>query len=305
MIFFPYRADHEIRYIPVLTILISIVCIIVYIQQEKNVKDLDLAIDGYCGVQQPQIFRLALTSLYGNSTPSECVDFILAMHTAENQDEYLSEVIQKSSTLAGFNQADSNLYLDKVLRDNYTGFERVAPKYLTEELSYHPESWRLLNMLTAAFAHASWDHVIFNLIFFFAFAATVEAILGYLYFPLAIAVIAIFSHVFYSVVMVGIVDPPPTVGLSGVVSGIMAMFVYFLPQAKIRCFFWFIVFFKRFSISAWLFVVFFVGWDIYYLFNDDGASNVNFAAHVGGAIIGYMLGLILFRKQKREVLQLV
>jgi membrane associated rhomboid family serine protease len=304
MIFFPYRADHEIRYIPLLTILICIICIIVYIQQEKNAKELDLAIDGFCGVQQPQIYRLALTSLYGSSTPSKCVDFILGMHMAENQDEYLRQAIKESNPLAGFNQPDSNLYLDKVLRDNYAGFARSAPTYLTNELSYHPESWNLLNMLTAAFAHASWDHVILNLLFFFVFAATVEAILGYLYFPITIAVIAILSHVFYSVVMLGVVDPPPTVGISGVVSGVMAMFVYFLPQARIRCFLWFIIIFKRFSISAWLFVAFFVGWDLFYLFNDDTSSNINFAAHVGGAIVGYLLGLILFRRQKQEVLQL-
>jgi membrane associated rhomboid family serine protease len=304
MIFFPYRADHEIRYIPLLTILISIICIVVYVQQEKNVEELERGIDGFCGAHQPQIYRLALTSLYGSSTPHECVKFILGMHTAQNQDEYLSDVIEKGKPLTGYNRADSNQYIDKVLRDNYKIFANVAPKYLTNELSYHPESWKLSNMLTAAFAHASWDHVIFNLIFFFAFAATVEAILGYLYFPISIAAIAILSHIFYSVTMLGIAEPPPTVGISGVVSGVMAMFVYFLPHTKIRCFFWLIVFMKRFNVSAWLFVAFFVGWDIYYLFNDDGSSNINFAAHVGGAIVGYLLGLILFRRQKQEVLQL-
>ncbi|MCG8489703.1 MAG: rhomboid family intramembrane serine protease [Chromatiales bacterium] len=304
MLFFPYRADHEISYIPLLTILISIVCIVVYIQQEKNAKELELAIDGFCGVQQPQIYRLALNALYGSSTPGECVDFILGMHTAENRDEFLSDVVKEADLLAGFNRADSNHYIDKVLRDNYDLFARAAPKYLTNELSYHPESWNPVNMLTAAFAHASWDHVILNLIFFFAFAATVEAILGYLYFPIAIVAIAVLSHVFYSVAMLGVVDPPPTVGISGVVSGVMALFVYFLPRTKIRCFFWFIVFFKRFSISAWFFVAFFVGWDIFYLFNDEGSSNINFAAHVGGAMVGYLLGLILFRRQKREVNQI-
>ncbi|MCG7984193.1 MAG: rhomboid family intramembrane serine protease [Candidatus Thiodiazotropha lotti] len=304
MIFFPYRADHEIRYIPLLTILISIVCIVVYIQQEKNAKELDLAIDGFCGVQQPQIYRLALNALYGSSTTGECVDFILGMHTAERQDDYLSDAIKESDPLAGFNRTDSNQYLDKVLRENYELFARAAPEYLTYELSYHPQSWNPLTMLTAAFAHASWDHVLFNLIFFFAFAATVEAILGYLFFPVAITTIAVLSHVFYSVVMLGVVDPPPTVGLSGVVSGVMAMFVYFLPHTKIRCFFWFIIFIKRFNVSAWLFVAFFIGWDIFYLFNDEDSSNINFAAHVGGAMVGYLLGLILFRRQKREVNQI-
>jgi membrane associated rhomboid family serine protease len=301
MIFFPYRADHKIRYIPLLTILIGIICIGVYIQQVKNVKELNLAIDGFCGARQSQTYRLALTSLYGSSTPRNCVDFILGMHTAQNQQEFLGDALKESSPLAGFSRIDSNRYVAEILQDNYAEFEKVAPKYLANELSYRPESWNPINMLTAAFAHGSWDHVIGNLLFLFAFAATVEAILGYLYFPVSIAAIALLSHVFYSVSMLGVADPPPTIGLSGVVSGIMAMFVFFLPQAKIRCFFWFFVFIRRFSISAWLFVAFFVGWDIFYLFNNEGSSNVNFAAHVGGAIAGYLLGLLLFRRQKQEV----
>ncbi len=301
MIFFPYRADHEIRYIPLITILICILCIGIYIQQEKNVKALTFSIDGFCGAQQSQTYRLALSSLYGSSTPRDCVDFILGMHTAKNQDKFLNDTIKKGHALAGLSRADSDQYLAKILRENYTEFEMAAPKYLSNTLSYKPESWNPINMITAAFAHGSWDHVIGNLIFLFAFAATVEAILGYFYFPITIAAIAVLSHLFYSVSMLGVTDPPPTIGLSGVVSGIMAMFVFFLPQAKIRCFFWFFVIVRRFSISAWLFVAFFVGWDIFYLFNDEGASNINFAAHVGGAMAGYLLGLILFRRQKREL----
>lgn len=301
MIFFPYKADLEIKKIPIITILVCLICVGVYIQQDKNVKELNFAIDGFCGAQQSEIFRLALTSLYGSSEPKMCVTLILGMHTAKNQDVFLKDTIKKGQTLAGFSRTDSDHYLDSVLRDNYADFEIIAPKYLANKLSYKPESWSPTHMLTAAFAHGSWDHVIGNLIFLFAFAATVEAILGYMFFPIVIAAIALLSHVFYSISVLGISAPPPTIGLSGVVSGIMAMFVFFLPQAKIRCFFWFFIIIKRFSVSAWLFVAIFIGWDVYYLFNDEGSSNINFAAHVGGAIAGYLLGLILFRRQKQEI----
>lgn len=301
MILFPYKTDHEIKQIPLITVLIILICLGVYFQQDKNIKALNQSIDGFCGAQQSEMFRLALISVYGSSEPMMCVKLVMGMHTAKNQEQFLKEAISKSKTLAGFNRSDSDQYLNGVLRDNYTEFEIVAPKYLSNRLSYKPKSWDLTGMLTAAFAHGSWDHVIGNLIFLFAFAATVEAILGYIYFPIVIAAIAILSHVFYSITMLGVSEPPPTLGLSGVVSGIMAMFVFFLPQAKIHCFFWFFIIIKRFCISAWVFVAFFVGWDIYYLFTDEGSSNINFAAHVGGAMAGYLLGLILFRKQKQEI----
>jgi len=301
MIFFPYMADHETKKIPLITILVCLICVGVYFQQYKNEKALNYSIDGFCGAEQSEIFRLALISAYGSSSPKKCVALILGMHTAKNQDKFIGTVVKKSKILAGFNRADSNQYLTKVLHDNYSEFEIFAPKYLSNRLSYKPKSWNPINMITAAFAHGSWDHVIGNLIFLFAFAATVEAIIGYLFFPIVITTIALLSHVFYSITVLGVSEPPPTLGLSGVVSGIMAMFVFFLPQAKIRCFFWFLVIVKRFSVSAWLFVAFFMGWDIYYLFTDEGSSNINFAAHVGGAITGYLLGLILFRKQKHEI----
>jgi membrane associated rhomboid family serine protease len=301
MLFFPYRADHEINKIPIITIMICLICIGIYFQQDKNIKDLNQTIDGFCGAQQSEIFRLSLISIYGSSSPKMCVKFILGMHTAKNQDNFLKDTIRKSRTLAGFSRTNSDQYLDGVLRDNYTDFEIIAPKFLSNKLAYAPESWNPINMITAAFAHGSWDHVVGNLIFLFAFAVTVEAILGYLYFPITIAAIALLSHIFYSVTMLTVTEPPPTLGLSGVVSGIMAMFVFFLPNTRIRCFFWFFIIVKRFSVSAWLFVAFFVGWDIYYLFTDDGSSKINFAAHVGGAVAGYLLGLLLFHKQKRDI----
>ncbi len=301
MLLFPYKADHATRYVPVITILICFVCLGIFYKQQKNVEALTISINDFCGTHQSEIFRLSLISFYGNSKPEMCIKLILGMHTAKSQQEFVNETIKKSSTLAGFSRTDSNQYLEQVIRDNYTDFEIVAPKYLTNKLAYYPKSWNPINMITAAFAHGSWSHVIGNLIFLFAFAVTVEAILGYLYFPITIAAIALFSHIFYSITMLTVTEPPPTIGLSGVVSGIMAMFVFFLPQAKIRCFFWFFFIIRRFSVSAWLFVAFFVGWDIYYLFTDDGSSRINFAAHVGGAVTGYLLGLLIFRKHKQDI----
>lgn len=301
MLIFPYKADLETRYVPVITILICLACLGIFHKQQKNIGELTQTIHDFCGTHQSEIFRLSLISLYGNSKPKMCVKLILGMHIAKNQKEFVNKTVSESSTLSGFNRSDSNKYLEQRIHNTYNDFEIVAPNYFVNNLAYYPKSWDIKNMITAAFGHVSWSHVIGNLIFFFAFAVTVEAILGYLFFPISIISIALLSHILYSVTMLGVAEPPPTLGLSGVVSGIMAMFVFFLPQAKIRVFFWFFVIVRRFSISAWVFVAFFVGWDVYYLFTDGGTSRINFAAHVGGAIAGYLLGLLLFRKKKQAI----
>jgi len=79
------------------------------------------------------------------------------------------------------------------------------------------------------------------------------------------------------------------------------LFTFFLPTTKIRCFAWFVVFFKRFSIPAWTLFGGFAGLDVYHLFSQPGGSPINFAAHVGGAAFGYLIGVVFFRKRRREV----
>jgi len=197
MIFLPYKADLKLSRIPIVTVLISLLCIGIYYQQEKNQTYLFSTVDGFCVTKQPEMFKLALHAVAGRASPQQqCVDVMMGMHMAKDRDVYLSDAIKAGRPLSGFNRKNSNRYVEKILRDNYAEFEQKAPPYLTNTLSYKPQSWDPLHMITAAVAHGSWDHVIGNLIFFFAFAITLEAILGYIYFPVVLAAIAILSHVF-------------------------------------------------------------------------------------------------------------
>lgn len=229
---------------------------------------------------------------------------MVKLHLAKDKNSTLEKIIRKGGKLSGLSRKDSDKYISDIVLENYGNYKDSAPDHLTNMLWYKPHSWDPVKMITAAFAHGSWGHVIGNLVFFFAFAATIEVIVGYVLFPLLLLSIAVFSHIVYSVTTIGIESALPTVGLSGVVSGIMALFVFFLPRADIRCFVWVLVFFRRFGIPAWLFVGFFVGWDIYYLFSNENNSNINFAAHIGGAVFGYMLGIVLFQKRRDEIKQL-
>ena len=117
-------------------------------------------------------------------------------------------------------------------------FERYkerTPEYLTAKLWYQPETFNPVTMLSAALSHGSWSHLIGNLFFFFAFAATVEVILGMWRFVLFTVTLAVGTHIAYSLTSLGMEAPVPTVGLSGVVMGMMGMFAWFLPAHGIRC----------------------------------------------------------------------
>src|SRR6185295_3821689 len=105
-------------------------------------------------------------------------------------------------------------YYEQTLLDSFHSFRRSAPANLTARLAYPPDSWNPLRMLSASVAHASWSHVIGNLLFFFAFAATIEILLGPLLYLAVLAVLALGTHTVYSVALLHSAEALPTVGLS-------------------------------------------------------------------------------------------
>jgi membrane associated rhomboid family serine protease len=158
-------------------------------------------------------------------------------------------------------------------------------------------------MVTAVFAHGGWGHLIGNLFFFFAFAATVEGIIGPILFPVVIIGLSFGTQIAFSLWAAGTGNMVPTLGLSGVVMGMIGLFTYFLPTAGIRCFVWAFVWAKTFAIPAWIITTWYVGWDIYNLSQDDGSAGVNFMAHVSGAVLGLLSGMLFFRGLRDDVRQ--
>ena len=98
--------------------------------------------------------------------------------------------------------------------------------------------------------------------------------------------------------------PVPSLGLSGVVMGMMALFVYFVPRARISFFYWFIIKVGTLAIPGWLVALWVLGGDMY----DNlvrTASHTNFVAHLGGALMGLLIGMLVFRQKRHWAQELV
>ncbi len=301
MLFFPYRADLTLHRWPLLTILLSVTCLAVFYSQTVNHRQIEQATRAFCSEKQTRAFRLALIAIYGEVTMLSCARVMLGLHTAKASSQFLDDALAGSKVLAGLTREQSDAYLHSVVTEHYTLFAGRVPPNLTHQLWYEPRTWNVLTMLSASIAHGSWLHVIGNLVFFFAFAATLEMLLGGAAYIAVLLALALLSHAVYSVATLTVPQPLPTVGLSGVVYGVMALFVFFLPRTRIRCFLWFVIIFKRVAVPAWTLVLAFVGFDVVQLFTGEANSEVNFAAHVGGAGFGYLLGVTLFRRRRRTV----
>jgi membrane associated rhomboid family serine protease len=161
-------------------------------------------------------------------------------------------------------------------------------------------------MITSSFAHGGWAHIIFNLIFFFAFGTMVEMLVSSLSFASLIVVVSLVTGVFTSISAIANHETVSSVGLSGVVMGMIGLSTFLLPRARIRCYYWFIVIFGSVAMPVWALALWYLGGDIYALFAFDDHGAINVLAHVTGGITGYLFGFLFLKsaRQQAEAIQM-
>jgi len=144
----------------------------------------------------------------------------------------------------------------------------------------------LITILTAMFMHASWSHIIGNMVFLWAFGPEVEDLMQprrYLVFYLLGGLAATAAQV--------AADPSSTVpnlGASGAIAAVMGAFLVTYPRDRIRSLLVIFVFVRVAYIPAALLI------GVWFLTQfvslgavaQQPAGGVAYAAHVGGFIFG-------------------
>ena len=301
MLFFPYKFDLSLNKIPFLTILVSLLCIAIYSKQYANEAEFTEKTEWFCSKSRSHVAMLALEKSIGDASPARCVELMYELGVADDPARIIGEYAENSKSFAGLSDEDSKLYIRDFLDDEYRTYRSRVPTLTTKELWYSPKSWNPVTMVTSSFSHGSWEHLIGNLLFFYAFAAAVELIVGSLAFAGVIMAIVFGTNISYSLAMMSVENPLPTVGLSGVVMGMIAMLAFFMPTAKVRCFYWVLIKIGTVAVSAWVLALIYIGLDVYTLFTQEEMGGINLVAHVSGALIGFALGLAFFRKHRREI----
>ena len=170
------------------------------------------------------------------------------------------------------------------------------------KLMYFPDTWNPVTMLTASIAHADWEHIIFNLIFFYAFSPMLEmAIASTKRYVLTLLTIAFVTHVTYSLFSLMTGDYIPTLGLSGVVFGVIGFSAYLIPRARVVTFVWVLSFVRNIYIPAWILAAWFIGGNIWDIYNYGMDSGVNFISHISGGFAGYLIGYFYFKEHKKDI----
>jgi membrane associated rhomboid family serine protease len=141
-----------------------------------------------------------------------------------------------------------------------------------------------IRMLTSGFLHADWMHLIFNMYALYLFGAIVGGVLGSIYFLIiyfgSLLIGSLYSLNFHK-------NQPyySAIGASGAVSGIIYSSILIYPQMELY------LFFIPIPIPGYIFGLGYLLYSIYGMKNKVG--NIGHSAHLGGAIGGFAVTLIL------------
>ena len=156
----------------------------------------------------------------------------------------------------------------------------------------------LFTVLTSMFMHASWSHIIGNMIFLWAFGPEIEDAMNrwrFTIFYLAGGIVAMCAQI--------AADPGsivPNLGASGAIAAVMGAFLVTYPRDKIRT----IVFLGWFAQVTFIPAALLIGlWFVIQLLDfgviaDVQSGGVAYLAHIGGMIFGAVTAR-LFEDQRR------
>lgn len=141
-----------------------------------------------------------------------------------------------------------------------------------------------VRMLTSGFLHVDWLHLGFNMYALYLFGKVVDSSFGTLNFVL-IYFVSLIAGSMYSLYQHKIVPYYSAVGASGAVSGVIFSSIMLYPGMEL------IMLPIPIPIPGYVFGVGYLLYSIYGMKNQVG--NVGHSAHLGGAIGGYLITLLL------------
>jgi membrane associated rhomboid family serine protease len=150
---------------------------------------------------------------------------------------------------------------------------------------------RVWTLLLAEFSHVDASHLLFNMIALWTFGRGVERTIGpwrLLHLYVAGALVASLGYLVYAF---AVGSPVPALGASGAVSAIAVVFGCLYPRAVLLLNFFI-------PLPAALAVVLFIVIDTVGLLHPHG-STVAHAAHLGGALYGFLYWLLWIRPRLR------
>ncbi len=166
----------------------------------------------------------------------------------------------------------------------------------------HGHDW--ITILTSMFMHASWMHIIGNMVYLWAFGREMESAMGsvrFTLFYLAGGIVAMTCQI--------LGDPSasvPCLGASGAIAAVMGAFLITYPRDRIRTIVFFIIFFRVTFIPAALLIGF---WFLMQLLNFGTVATVHtggvaYLAHIGGFLFGVVAARLMIEPRQTDYIRI-
>jgi rhomboid family protein len=146
---------------------------------------------------------------------------------------------------------------------------------------------------TGMFMHASWVHILGNMLFLWIFGNNVEDALGhlrFLFWYLAAGIAAISAQTFVTLHWASQQEASiPNIGASGAIAGVLGAYFVLLPRARVLTLLFFFIPIRLPAVvflGVWAWFQFWEG--NYALTHPEAGGGVAFFAHVGGFVFGLL-----------------
>ncbi|UCG43910.1 MAG: rhomboid family intramembrane serine protease [candidate division WOR-3 bacterium] len=158
---------------------------------------------------------------------------------------------------------------------------------------------RLWTLVTSMFLHGGFFHIIGNMLYLWIFGDNVEDAfgrIGYVGMYLASGLFGSALHI--------LIDPSsgiPTIGASGAISGVMGAYFVLYPRARVLTLVPIFFFIRFIHLPAFVLLGFWILLQMLYGCSSvGGGAGVAYFAHIGGFVVGVLLGLLVKRRRRQR-----
>src|SRR5947208_2269289 len=190
-----------------------------------------------------------------------------------------------------------------VFRDGFYPCSVNGPCHLPP--GFHALPW-YEGVFTGMFMHASWEHILGNMLFLWIFGNNVEEAMGpvrFLLWYLAAGIAAMAAQTAVTLYFASAAGASvPNIGASGAIAGVLGAYFVLLPRARVLTLIFFGIILVR-EIPAFWFLGVWIALQLWTgglsLLHPQQGDGVAFFAHIGGFVFGVATILLVARERPR------
>jgi membrane associated rhomboid family serine protease len=190
-----------------------------------------------------------------------------------------------------------------VFKDGYYPCTVQGPCHIPVPIAIHPLPW-YEGVFTSMFMHASWEHILGNMLFLWIFGNNIEDSLGkvrFLAWYLAAGIAATALQTAITLSAGTVTDASiPNIGASGAIAGVLGAYFVLLPRARVLTVIFFGIILIR-EIQAYWFLGIWIALQIWSgglsILSPQSGGGTAFFAHIGGFVFGIATILLVVKRR--------